>query len=256
MNLPANRIHFTGAVNFRDIGGYDAGPGRRVRSGLVFRSDNLSGLTEDDLERFDALGIRTVVDFRVAIERNHKPNRFPAGSEIRVVDLGFIPSGGVAMLQGIASGALDADDVIALVVAQYRSFVIDNREVYKRALATVLEADNLPVLMHCTSGKDRTGFAIALVLAALGTSRETIVRDYVYSNEHRHDISNLFSEATRPGVRDVLSSVRSEYIEAAFAQIDESYGSVDAYLTQALGIDDAMRAHLIETLTEPRDPRP
>jgi protein-tyrosine phosphatase len=254
VNEPAGRIAFAGAVNFRDIGGYDAGPGRRLRAGRVFRSDNLSGLTEADLERFDALGIRTVVDFRVPFERHHKPNRLPSGRTIRVVELGFVPAGGIAMLQGIAAGTLGADDVIAQVVAQYRSFVLENQEIYRRALACVLEPDALPVLMHCTSGKDRTGFAIAVLLAALGTSRDTIVRDFVYSNEYRHDISNLFTPSTQPGVRDVLSSVRPGYIEAAFAQIDETYGSIDAYLSTALGIDDAMRSRLVETLTEPIEP--
>jgi protein-tyrosine phosphatase len=251
MNGPAGRIDFAGAVNFRDIGGYDAGPGRRVRTGRVYRSDNLSGLSEADLERFAPLGIRTVIDFRVPFERTHKPNRYPAGHSMRVVDLGFVPSGGVAMLHGIASGALGADDVVARVVAQYRSFVTEHQEVYRRALACLLEPDNLPVLIHCTSGKDRTGFAIAMLLAALGTSRETIIRDFTYSNDHRHDISNLFTTATRPGVQDVLSSVRPAYIEAAFAQIEESYGSVETYLAQALGIDAAVRSRLIETLTEP-----
>jgi protein-tyrosine phosphatase len=244
-------LGFAGAVNFRDIGGYPAGDGRRLRWETIFRSDNLSRLTEDDLERFRAFGIRTLIDFRVPFERTHSPNRLPPDAPVRVVELGFAPTGGIEMLKGIAAGTLDAENVRVNVIRQYRSFVTDGNEYYRQAMRVVLDAENLPLLIHCTSGKDRTGFAIAILLAAVGTPRETIVRDFVLTNEYRRDLSALFSGATRAGVPEMLMSARAEYIEAAFAQIDESYGDVETYLERALGVDAAARRQLVETLTEP-----
>jgi len=244
-------LGFAGAINFRDIGGYPAGEGRRVRWETIFRSDNLSRLTEYDLERFEAFGIRTLIDFRVPFERTHSPNRLPANHTIRIFDLGFAPTGGIEMLKGIAAGTLDAESVRLNVVKQYRSFVTDGHEYYRRAFGVILDENNLPLLIHCTSGKDRTGFAIAVLLAAVGTPRETIVRDFVLTNEYRRDLSSFFSESTRAGVPEMLMSARAEYIEAAFAQIDESYGSVETYLERALGVDAAARQRLVEMLTEP-----
>jgi protein-tyrosine phosphatase len=249
--MRTRRIELSGAVNFRDIGGYPAGPGRRVRWSTVFRSDDLGGLTDADLELVGALGIRTLIDFRVPFERTRKPNRLPAEPPIETVELGFVPAGGIEMLRGIAQGALDDEDVRRLVIGQYRSFVTESQAQYRTAFGVIADAERFPLLIHCTSGKDRTGFAIAVLLAALGTPRETIVRDFLLTNEYRRDLSVLFSASTRAGVADMLTSARQEYIEASFAQIDESYGSFETYLAEALGIDAAARARLTLRLTEP-----
>lgn len=245
------RLSLAGAVNFRDIGGYPASAGRRLRWQTIFRSDNLSGLTDADIERFAALGIRALIDFRVPFEQTRSPNRLPEASAIKIVELGFVPEGGIEMLKGIAGGTLDAEGVRRGVLDQYRGFVTESADYYRKALHVVLDAENLPLLIHCTSGKDRTGFAIAMLLAAVGTPRETIVRDFVLTNDYRRDLTPLFSAATRPGVPEMLMSARPEYIEAAFAQIDESYGDVETYLERALGIDAAARRRLVELLTEP-----
>ena len=92
------RIHFEGAVNFRDLGGYPASDGRRTRWGLVYRADNLAGLTDADLVRLEVLGLRTLIDFRLPTERQMSPDRLPRGSSIRKVELGFIPAGTIEML--------------------------------------------------------------------------------------------------------------------------------------------------------------
>jgi protein-tyrosine phosphatase len=244
------RLSLSGAVNFRDIGGYPAGAGRRLRWNTIFRSDNLASLTDADIERFAALGIRTLIDFRVPFERTRSPNRLPEASAIKIVELGFVPQGGIEMLRGIAAGTLDAERVRHGVLQQYRGFVTEGNEYYRKALQVVLDADNLPLLIHCTSGKDRTGFAIAILLAAVGTPRETVVRDFVLTNDYRRDLTPLFSASTQPGVAEMLTSAPPEFIEAAFAQIDESYGDVETYLDRALGIDAAARRRLVELLTE------
>lgn len=243
------RLAFEGAVNFRDIGGYPASRGRRMRWQRIYRSDNLGGLTEADLLRLTNLGLRTLVDFRLPSERLQLPNRLPPGA-LETVEIGFIPEGTIDMLRGVSRGTLGFSEVEERVIAQYRRFVTDHQTEYARALAYVLDDRKLPLLLHCTSGKDRTGFAIALVLMAVGTPRETILEDYVLTNSFRRDITHLFSAATPEALANLLMSAQAKYLEAAFGQIDRTYGSTDAYLERALGLDDAKRSKLVESLTE------
>jgi protein-tyrosine phosphatase len=250
------RLNFEGAVNFRDIGGYAASPGRRMRWQRIYRADNLGGLTEPDLLRFTALGLRTLIDFRLPSERGQQPDRLPPGSGLEIVEIGFIPEGTIDMLRGIAKGTLGIEQVEARVIDQYRRFVTEHTAEYTRALHFALDERKLPLLFHCTSGKDRTGFAIAALLMAVGTPRETILADYVLTNEFRRDIGHLFSAATPGAVADLLMSAQAKYLEAAFDQIDETYGSVGAYLERGLGLDDEKRRQLVRNLTEPEAAQP
>ena len=245
------RVAFEGAVNFRDIGGYPASPGRRLRWRRIYRSDNLGGLTEADVLRLSELGLRTLIDFRLPSERRRLPNRLPPGSALTSVEIGFIPEGTIDMLRGVVDGTLSLRDVEARVTEQYRRFATEHNAEYGRALRYLLDERNLPLLLHCTSGKDRTGYAVALVLMAVGTPRETIVEDYVLTNSFKRDIAHMFGAATAPDVANLIMSAQAKYLEAAFERIDGRYGSTDAYLARGLGLTDAERARLVETLTEP-----
>jgi protein-tyrosine phosphatase len=110
------RLAFDGAVNFRDIGGYPARCGRRIRWQRVYRSDNLGGLTAADLLRLRVLGLRTLIDFRLPAERLYMPNRLPSDLVLEIIELGFIPEGSIDMLRGIAKGALGFAEVEACVI--------------------------------------------------------------------------------------------------------------------------------------------
>jgi len=245
------RILFEGAVNFRDLGGYPAGEGRRTRWERVYRADNLAGLTEGDLARLDALGLRTLIDFRLPIERQMSPNRLPPGSSIRQAELGFMPAGTLDMLRAVKSGALAADEIERRVIAQYRLFCVDHVEEYRQTFAIALDADSYPLLMHCTSGKDRTGFAAALLLMALGVERETVLEDYSLSNLYRRHVPQLLGPKTSEEVVALLMAAQPKYLEAAFDEIDRVHGSFDDFLDAALGVDDSARLRLVELMTEP-----
>ena len=112
-------------------------------------------------------------------------------------------------------------------------------------------AENLPLLIHCTSGKDRTGFGAAIILMALGATRQVILEDYALTNLYRREIQHLVADSTPASLVAMLTSAQPKYLEAAFAVIDRSYGSTDAYLARALGLDDAARERLSALLTEP-----
>jgi protein-tyrosine phosphatase len=245
------RIHFEGAVNFRDLGGYPASDGRRTRWGLVYRADNLADLTDADLARLEVLGLRTLIDFRLPTERQMSPDRLPRGSSIRKVELGFIPAGTIEMLARVKKGAIAAPELERRVIAQYRLFCVDHVEEYRRTFAIAQDASSYPLLLHCTSGKDRTGFAAALLLLALGAPRETVLEDYDLTNRYRRAVPQLLGPETPEEIVTLLLSAQPKYLEAALDEIDRVYGSFDDYLDTALGVDGAARRRLVEMLTEP-----
>jgi protein-tyrosine phosphatase len=244
------RLAFEGAANFRDLGGYPAGDGRRTRWRRLFRSDSLGDLTPADLERLDALGLRGLVDFRVEIERKLKPNRLPEGSGVRTLEIGFLPAGTLEMLARVRSGAITTAELEREVIGHYRLFVTDHAEEYQRAVAFAADPDNYPLLIHCTSGKDRTGYASAILLLAVGVPREVVLQDYDLTNRYRRDVSHLFGPYTSKTIISLLLSARARYLESALDEIDRKFGSFDGYLVKALHLDDATRARLYDLLTE------
>jgi protein-tyrosine phosphatase len=248
---PRRRIPFEGAVNFRDLGGYPAADGRRVRWGWIYRSDCLATLSDRDHERLLTLGLRTLVDLRRAEERARFPNRLPEGLDLETVEIGFVPAGVAEMLRLVAEGGLDAATLHRHVIDQYRRFPVDHLAEYRRMLQVIARPGTLPLLIHCASGKDRTGFAAAVVLMTLGVPREAILEDYLLSKDSPRDVSHLFGRATPKAVRELLASVQSSYLEAAFAEIDRAWGSQERFLAAGLGIDEGWRTRLVELLTEP-----
>jgi len=243
------RIELEGAVNFRDLGGYPAEGGRTTRWRTIYRSDSLADLTSSDLSGFQQLGINTLCDFRLSEESERKPNRLPHGHGINVVPLRFIPEGALDMLSAINSGQYGPADVEREVLIHYKKFVNDHGSEYRRVFELILSKESLPLLMHCTSGKDRTGFAAAAVLLAVGVPREIIVRDYAMTNDYRRDVGHLFSNTVSKPTIDTLTSANPRYIEAALEEIDVRFGSAEAWL-ESLGVSPSRRARLRDLLTE------
>lgn len=250
MNEPhLRRLAFEGAANFRDLGGYPAGPGRRTRWRRLYRSDNLGGLTPADVAVLAELGIAGLVDFRIKIERRMHPNRLPEGG-VHTLELGFLPVGTLEMLSRARAGTITGAEIEAEVLSHYRRFVTDHAEIYGRMIAFAADPSNHPLLIHCTSGKDRTGFGSAVLLSALGVPRAAVEQDYLLTNQYIRDVSHLFGPQTPREVVDWLLSAQAGYIRAALDEIDARFGGMAGYLSQALGVDATMRARLVEALTE------
>lgn len=237
-----------GAPNFRDLGGYRTEDGRSVRWGLFFRSDHLADLTDEDVERFSALGIRLVCDFRGAEEKAEEPDRLPALSPPRVVEFEISdPSFSPSMLrQRITNGGTEDLDLRQVLIDANRLFATRFSPQYRALFERITRAENLPALVHCTGGKDRAGFASALILRILGVPLETVFENFLMTNvytaekiEHTLMLIEIFSlfRADSEAIRPVLGVERA-YLESAFAAIDEEYGSFDVYRREALGLGD------------------
>lgn len=255
-----SRVELSGALNFRDVGGYVAEDGRRVKQGVLFRSDDLADLRRSDLETLAGLGLRRVYDLRSDGVRRKDPDRLPKQNDIVVVDIPvyFRPLDRNESRDKILSGKVKRGHFSELLIEANRAFALDFTAEWRELLHGLAEPDALPAVIHCVDGKDRTGFAVAVILRALGVPQETVMEDFLLSNlflESRNkryaflgSMGSLF-QVPRSEIRALLD-VRRAYLEAAFTAIDEQYGSFSAYLRDALGLDagsiDSLRLALLE----------
>jgi protein-tyrosine phosphatase len=232
------------ASNLRDLGGYPTQDGRRVRSGLIFRAPALLGLSPADRAAIAALGIRVAVDFRGVQERANHP---VALEGVQTDPQPIEPSVGAGLrdivLTGQATGHVSAQDMIALLTEAYRAYALSSHPRYRALFGHLLRDESVPLLFHCSAGKDRTGFGAALLLTALGVAWEHVLADYLATNRlWRREIARNFD--LPPPVKEALLSVHEGLLEAAFDAARGEYGSIDAYLEQAIGLDRDARAHL------------
>jgi protein-tyrosine phosphatase len=230
--LPANPSNFRDlAANVRSV---------PVRRHVLFRSDHLGALDAHDAEQILALGIRRVLDFRGVDERTTAACALPG---VQVHSLAIEPTI-VQVLEDLtrAGRQLSAEDVVGHMQDTYRGFVRTSSHRFAEFFGHLLETD-APLVFHCTAGKDRTGFAAALVLHALGATREEVMHDYLLTNERLKPPSFAW-RGLEPHVAEVLWGVRPEFLQAAFDAIDQDYGGLEGFLREALRLGPAERARL------------
>ncbi len=251
---PRRRPAIDGESNFRDLGGYGTADGRRVRWCALFRSGGLSRLTDAGVADLAGLNVKTVCDFRSDEEREVHPNRLPADNPPTVVHLGIRPKEGGKMRDLVLSGRARPEDVVAGYRTIYRAYVLDHAAQYADFFRQLADAGNYPLVFHCAAGKDRTGVAAALILTALGVPPETILADYLLTN----DVWEYRGGGDGGGVIDTVPeelratfvAARQDYLGAALDAVYTAHGSVEAYLRDALGLDAAaqerLQSHLLE----------
>ncbi len=232
MQTPTRSLQLSGASNFRDLGGYAADSGRMVRWRRLFRSDHLAALTQDDIVELSRHGLARVCDFRGEAERAPLLCAMPG---LAVYFLPIEPTVVQGMNDMIDAGRqLTAKDTVRMMQHTYRAFVHDNAVAYAEFFRLLLESD-APLVFLCTAGKDRTGFAAALILLALGVPRNVVMQDYLLTNEF-YRMPNSASSQLPMEVLQVLWRVQEEFLDAALHAVDNDYGGVQAYLEKALGV--------------------
>ena len=253
-----------GARNFRDVGGHPTTDGQRVRTGLVYRSDRLSSLTDGDMETFAHLGIRTVIDFRPEVEREMTGhNRMPDGVEYLTFEIGD------AAMAPQVRRALESGDFTALPDLREgnRRLVRDFADEIGAALRMMAKADSLPLVFHCIGGKDRTGMTAVLLLTILGVPEDLVRADYLRSNDAlgtdaaaqeaflrkalgRSQTLGQFSEENRTALRRFFI-LDDSYFDAAWDEISQIAESFDDYVRSHLGLTDGQVASLRASRLEP-----
>lgn len=249
IDTPPRLLPLEGGYNLRDLGGYAAADGRRVRHGMLYRSGMMSMLTEADEAHLASLGILTVCDLRRAGERHRDPTRWcePAGAFYWSRD--YTESSGV--LTDLMGGNIrSASQMRATMIALYRVLLVDHAPSY-RFMFERLTGGHVPLLFNCSAGKDRTGVGAALILSALGVHRDDIFEDYLATNhfaDHRRLISRSRDRVERfaqvdPEVLAVLMAADADYLAEMFASLDADHGGIDAYLA-GIGVDEAAKMRL------------
>jgi protein-tyrosine phosphatase len=248
-----------GGCNFRDIGGYRTADGRQVRWGKVFRAGVLSYVTAGDHASLGALGIRTICDLRRAEERSNEPTRWPDATArtLHWDDESDVQSLRKYAARQPATGA----GMFAAMLELYRGLPL-RMSARVRGLLNCIVEDQLPIVVHCAAGKDRTGVAIAVLLSALGVPRDTVVEDYLLTNDvgnfevfirGREEAQLGLADAKHPllampeEIRRVAFSADPAFLSAAFEAIDE-LGGIEGYVQEVLGLDVAMREVLRKRL--------
>ncbi|MBC5582033.1 tyrosine-protein phosphatase [Anaerofilum sp. BX8] len=257
-------LGFESVRNFRELGGYPAADGRRVRWGRFYRSARLGGITPEEKQRFAQLGIRVVLDLRSDGEIAQMPDPVFEGSEQKVISALIQKNKQQVNLDPSVLFTFSPEEMLeddAAFTERYRQMPFDN-EAY-HYLFDKLEKGETPVLFHCTAGKDRTGVAAMLILLALGVSWETIKEDYMLTNLFCGDIlDEVLDKYYKPGqpehVRHFLTciaGVELRNLEAAYESVLARYGDVQRYFSEEFGLQGARMERLRDRYLEEVRPR-
>lgn len=252
-------MQLTSITNFRDIGGASTVDGRRVRTGVLYRSGHLADASDADLRELERLGIRTLVDLRgptdIAIEG---ADRLPAGA--RLVSIPMFERDGTDIRAVFESGNVEMFEslfgegrALEMMVAGAANMVIDpvRCQEFALLLESIAVDGATPAVIHCSAGKDRTGWAASLVLTALGVPRALVEAHYLESNEQRRAENDARLAGWREAGIDValvepLLGVHAECVDASLRAVDEHWGGIDGYLYEGLGV----RAEVVDRLRD------
>ena len=237
-----NVLKLQGGSNFRDLGGYATEDGRTVRRGAVFRSAHLGGLTDEDRRALAGVGVRTIVDLRGVAEAAETPHLIE-GLACRVVGAHIEPGVGEKIRGAVADGTANPHLMMQFLTDHYRDYPRRCAPGFRTLFATLSDGEHRPLVFHCTAGKDRTGFASALLLTLLGVPWETVMDDYLRTNELWTGHIGRYPELDID-TRAAIVEARTPYLEAAFEVVRGDFGSPEAFAETALGLDAAARERL------------
>ena len=251
--LAERQLSLQGTPNFRDLGGYEAQDGRRLKWGKLYRSSKLSALTDVDINYVKRLGLTLICDFRQVLEQELEPTFLGGEGSHTIASLPVTPGSSSSFMENLHKGIIAVDDSAGFMEDINRDFVANQMPQYAEMFQLLLVGDQ-QLLIHCASGKDRTGFGAALILDVLGVSEEAIVDDYLLTNKYLpvdKDIERMskeFSDLTGAAVSEELLrpmvEVRPEYIRACFEEIRKRYESRQHFYESALSLDDTKVAQL------------
>jgi protein-tyrosine phosphatase len=245
--VDAHRLNLEGAYNFRDLGGYRTTDGKTIKRGMLYRSEALAQLTDRDYEQLASLKIKVLCDFRGDDEKQRAPTKW-RGSEIEAFPQPIAAGGNTNSIMGKLIQGAPPSEIKSIMAGLYGQFATTNAPSYQRLLRRMVDG-GLPVLYHCTAGKDRTGVFTALLMTILGASKETVMEDYLLTNKYvltDKAIATMSANLKNYGVTTVppmeslkpLLGVEPEYLEATFAAIGKEYGNFDEFRRKGLGLSD------------------
>lgn len=261
---PGSSLGIASIPNLRDLGGYETNDGTTVVRGLVFRSNQLSPISAQDMEKFAELGLKNDYDLRTEGERTPLPDQLPPDVNNVWLNVlkdasGTAPANLLALLQNPEEGnkALGDGKIEAIFIQSYRDFVSlpSAKTAYNELFTSLADQNKLPALFHCTTGKDRTGWAAAAFLTLLDVPKETVMKDYLRSNDYilplyKEVIDSYVAGGGEPSIPQAIFGVKEEYLKASFDEMETNYGTIENYFTEGLGIDATIQEKLRDLYLE------
>jgi protein-tyrosine phosphatase len=232
-------IKLQGAVNFRDIGGYNTKDGKKIRMGMLYRSAALNTLTDADVAKIAALNIKYDFDFRGPYEVKTAPDKIPTGTTRISLPAGSENVGDSNYIKNMGK-YMKSDSFLISFYTVLTPFKDRYTPLFDSLVANTTAS---PILFHCTAGKDRTGIAAALILYALGVDEETIFKDYEATNYYRRNenVKAIAQMTKYYGMDEKTASnmmgAKKEYIQSTFVTIKAQYGTINNYLEKVLGLN-------------------
>jgi protein-tyrosine phosphatase len=235
-------VPLEGGSNFRDLGGYRTIGGKSVRRGTVFRSAHLGNLTAQDRAALAQLGVKTIVDLRGVGEAAETPHQVD-GVDCRIVGAHIEPGVGDKIRNAVDAGRATPHLMTQYLTDHYRDYPRRCAPGFRTLFGTLCDGEHRPLVFHCTAGKDRTGFASALLLTLLGVPWETVLQDYLHTNEVWTGHVGRYPELDID-TRAAIIEARTPYLEAAFEVVHADYDGPEGFAERALGLDAATRERL------------
>lgn len=250
--MDERQVKLQGAYNFRDMGGYVTSDGRKVAYKKLYRSDELSKLSDEDVAILEEMGFKTIIDYRGAHERIENEDRPIKGATIHFLD----PKAEVAAMASQEMkdrkhydlSQLKAADAKMMMIGQNEQFVLADsaKQSYRKMFDLMLDEKNLPLVQHCRGGKDRTGYGAALILLVLGVSKEDVLYDYMLTNVYKHDknersLNEIYEKTKNEDLVQALRYMKEaneEFLMTALDTIDEQFGGIDKYVRQELDLSE------------------
>ncbi|MAR79286.1 MAG: hypothetical protein CMM18_03545 [Rhodospirillaceae bacterium] len=235
--------------NFRDLGGYCNKDHLKIKKNNIYRSNFFSNISKEDLIKLKNLNIKTIIDFRGTKESEVNTHEKYSKLGINMYSKPIETNSSIKLYNLFTSGKPSENKVKKLMIESYKEYALDFSENYKFFFEVLSNKDSFPLIFHCTAGKDRTGFAAALLLYCLGMSNENIQKDYLFTNKVWKPNLELPKKASKAAIKAMLRA-DVEYINSALDAARNAFGNLDLYLTKALKLSDTKKNKIFLNLME------
>jgi len=239
--------------NLRDVGGYMTMSGVTVARGIAYRSDTFNPMSADELRKLALLGLKNDYDLRTTAEVHAMPDVLPPGVTYHLLNvLADDTSAAAAEIEALLHQPTKANEVLGggkieeMFQQAYRDFITlpSATQAYHTLFRDLSSPQMAPGVFHCTTGKDRTGWAAAALLTLLGVPKDTVMADYLRTNEYtlpqfQHAIDAFVAGGGERSIAIAVLGVKPEYLKASFDEMQAQYGSIERYFAEGLGIDAA-----------------